>query len=649
MRLFFWALLATSLPWMIMASGIEPAFFSYRYTIDDLPNGLRLITVPTDMPRIVALYTVVQAGSRDEVEPGKSGFAHLFEHMMFRGSKNFTPEQRDAILKRAGASANAYTSDDLTVYHEVFSADDLEQVMKLEADRFQRLQYGRDAFKTETRAVLGEYNKSSADPQTKMYELLRATAFTTHTYRHTTMGFLADIENMPNEYDYSLQFYQRYYRPEYTTIVLVGDLTRERALSLTEKFFGDWKRGDYAPHIPVEPPQTEPRSAHIDWPTPTLPQLYVAFHGPAYSDEKIGKAALDLLAPIAFGENSDLYRRLVFKEQKVDRLEVEFDNLADPELFSVYARVKSPGDLQEVQDQILATFKRFSNETIPQAVLDATRSRLRYGTALALNSSEAIASFLAPYVALRRSPATIDKLFALYDQVSPSDVRDVAARYFVESNRVIVTLASKVATPKSIAAVLQPGQSPLVSFRILFQTGSAADPPGQEGVAALTAALLAQGGTRTLPYDQIVDAMYPMATTFNWQVDKEMTVFYGTTHRDNLERYYELIRSMLLEPGFRSDDFARLKAEAINFLKITLRNSNDEELAKEQLYNLLYAGTPYGHHNRGRISSLEKITLDDVRAFYRSHYNQANLVLGLAGGYPDGFPQRVAADFVRLP
>lgn len=203
--------------------------------------------------------------------------------------------------------------------------------------------------------------------------------------------------------------------------------------------------------------------------------------------------------------------------------------------------------------------------------------------------------------------------------------------------------------PPPIASLLQPGSSPIVSFRILFQTGSAADPPGKEGVAALTAALLAKGGTRTLAYDQIVEAMYPMATAFDGGVDKEMSVFIGATHRDNLERYYALISSMLLDPGFRADDFARLKADAINFLKVSLRDGNDEELAKEELYNLIYANTPYGHHNLGRIGSLERLTLDDVRAFYQQHYNQANLVVGLAGGYPATFPQKITRDFVRLP
>jgi zinc protease len=208
--------------------------------------------------------------------------------------------------------------------------------------------------------------------------------------------------------------------------------------------------------------------------------------------------------------------------------------------------------------------------------------------------------------------------------------------------------AQKTMTTKS-ASVLLPTRAPLISVRILFLTGAASDPKGKEGVAALTAAMLSQGGTRTMTYEQIVEAMYPMATSFGSQIDKEMTVFQGATHIDNLDKYYGLISQMLLDPGFRQDDFNRLKTDAINYLKVSLRESNDEELGKEYLYNVIYAGHPYEHNNMGTVSSLEKLTLADVQAFYKTHYTQANMVLGLAGGYPKDFPDKVKADFAKLP
>ncbi len=206
-----------------------------------------------------------------------------------------------------------------------------------------------------------------------------------------------------------------------------------------------------------------------------------------------------------------------------------------------------------------------------------------------------------------------------------------------------------LASPVRLASVLQPGTSPLITFRILFMTGAAFDPPGKEGLAALTASMLARGGSRSTSYDKIVQAMYPMSTSLNPQVDKEMTVFTGTTHVENLDRYYALLKDMLLDPGFRPEDFERNRSDFLNYLKVTLRENDDEELGKEHLYNVIYAGHPYGHNNLGKVSTLQNLTIDDVRAFYRDHYTGANLVIGLAGGYPKGFAEKVSADFSKLP
>ena len=206
LRVIMTKVLATVIFLMLASCGTsnetaEDKIFPYPYAVNDLENGLRVVTVSTGYPDVVALYIVVNVGSRNEVEPGRSGFAHLFEHMKFRGTDKYPPEKWEAIMQAAGAETNAYTSDDRTVYHAVFSKDDLEPILELEADRFQNLKYTEEQFRTETRAVLGEYNKNFASPMRKLEEIIRETAFTTHTYRHTTMGFEKDVENMPEMYD----------------------------------------------------------------------------------------------------------------------------------------------------------------------------------------------------------------------------------------------------------------------------------------------------------------------------------------------------------------------------------------------------------------------------------------------------------------
>jgi zinc protease len=416
--------------------------FPYPYVQEDLPNGLRLITIPTDYPNIVSIFIVVGTGSRNEIEPGKSGFAHLFEHLMFRGTPEFPPEKYEATLTDAGAASNAFTTDDFTAYHTTFSKEDLPRILSMEADRFQHLSYEASAFKTETRAVLGEYNKNSANPLEKLYEVMRATAFTTHTYKHTTMGFIQDVEAMPGEYDYSRQFFDRYYRPEYTTIVVAGDVDPKRVRALVDERWSTWKRGGYQVQIPVEPPQDAARSAHVDWPSPTLPWVAIAYRGPAYSDDTADTVALDAISRLGFDENSPLYQKLVIEEQKVDSLRAGPPNQVDPELFSVFARIKNVADMDTVQRQIAATAQDFAAKPVDAEKLEALKEHLRYEFALGLDNSEAIAETVARYVALRRTPETANRYYETYSKLTAQDIQKVAQKYLVDRNRTTVTLTS---------------------------------------------------------------------------------------------------------------------------------------------------------------------------------------------------------------
>lgn len=420
----------------------QPAkkIFPYAYKQDDLPNGLRLVTVPTDYPNLVALYIVVAAGSRNEVEPGHTGFAHLFEHLMFRGTQRFPPQKYNDALKRMGAESNAFTTDDYTCYQTIFSKEDLPAVMDMEADRFQNLKVPEDLFKTETLAVLGEYNKNASNPFVKLNEALRNAAYETHTYKHVTMGFLKDVQDMPNQYEYSLQFFNRYYRPEYTTIVLVGDVRERTARELVNKYWSSWKRGDYKAAIEPEPPQTTLRTVDVPWPGPTPPIVAIGFKGPAYSDSSKDSAALDALSYLGFSENSDLYQKLVIQEQKADVLYANAPREVDPSLFEIIARVKKPEDVDYVRDAILGAIKVFQEGPLDEKRLDTVRRHVRYELALSMDNSETIAQIVASFVSLSRSPDTMNRFFDQYSALTPADIRDAASKYLTNDRSTIVTL-----------------------------------------------------------------------------------------------------------------------------------------------------------------------------------------------------------------
>jgi zinc protease len=226
---------------------------------------------------------------------------------------------------------------------------------------------------------------------------------------------------------------------------VTGDVQPKAVRALADKYWGGWKRGSYQPAIPVEPPQTAPRRAHVDWPSPTLPLLTVAFKGPAYSDAAKDTAALDALAFLAFSPSSDLYQKLVIEEQKVDFLDGSAPMNVDPALFQISARVKKADGVDEVRDRILETVKGFRDRPVDAARLEVVKKHLRYALALRMNNSESVAQIAASMVALRRTPETLNRLYDMYAQLTPEDVQQAASRYLVDSGRTIVTLTGPAA------------------------------------------------------------------------------------------------------------------------------------------------------------------------------------------------------------
>ena len=212
-------------------------------------------------------------------------------------------------------------------------------------------------------------------------------------------------------------------------------------MCIRDRYWGAWKRGSYRPDIPAEPPQEAPRTGHVDWPQQTLTILTIGFKGPAYTDSAKDTAALDVLARLAFSSNSDLYQKLVIQEQRADSLSASAPRNVDPALFTISARVKKAADLAYIQEQLLATVKTFQEKPVDAARLDGVRKRLRYEVALAMDNSETIAQIVSAFVALRRSPDSMNRLYEQYASLTPEDVQQAAARYLVEKSRTIVTLA----------------------------------------------------------------------------------------------------------------------------------------------------------------------------------------------------------------
>ena len=433
------ALVAASAP----AAPAADASKAYPFPVEmhTLPNGLRVAFIQYDAPGLVAYYTLMRVGSRNEVEKGRSGFAHFFEHMMFRGTKQHPAEDYNQTVTRLGLNTNAFTSEDMTVYHLYGPARSLPTIIEYEADRFQNLSYDEPAFRTEAGAILGEYVKSASNPGQKMYEKMVETAFTRHTYGHTVIGYLKDIENMPSGYEYSRQFFRRYYTPDNATILIAGDFDRPATLASIEKAYGGWKGKLDAMPVPREPKQRQSRRGQVDWDKPTLPRIWISWHTSGADDLKRA-AVQNLLNAYLFGPTSTLYQNLVLGKQLVDSMEPTYNDHRDPYLFGVIMLVKDAKNLRTVETAVLREIKNLAGGRVDAKRLEAVRSNLRYSNIMGLDTADSGAVTLAVSTALTGDVNYLNKEFDAVAQVQPRDLQEFAKQHFMDLNRTTVTLVT---------------------------------------------------------------------------------------------------------------------------------------------------------------------------------------------------------------
>ncbi len=657
-----------------------------------LPNGLRIIAVKTPTPGVVSLQIPVQTGSRNEVEPGKSGFAHFFEHMMFRGTPRYPADAYGAVVKSAGGDQNAYTSDDFTNYYINFTSADLDRMLEVEADRFQNLAYSEEQFRTESQAVKGEYLKNYSNPLQKASERLRDISYDLHPYKHTTMGFFKDIEDMPNQMEYSKAFFERWYRPEYASIIVAGDIEIDSTLASIEKHWGSWKSGDYTSSIPAEPAPTGARYEHVQWQAPTLPWMLHGFRAPAFSTDAYEPAALALAAELYFGPASDLYQQLVIKDRLVETLFVSPARSRDPGLFTIAVQLSKPENAAAVNAAIDRELALMRTRSLPARRVREAQSRLKYSFASGMSSAAGVAGILATFVQYERDIDTLNRYYARLDSITPEQIQAAANQIFVDSGRSTVSLSNgdalagarsdsleiaitKIANEPTAVAdepepqyaefatayarkvedlyfpiFMKPSNSPLVEISLVFRSGAGDDPPRKKGLAALTAKLITDGDSRRRSLAEIKQRFYPIAGGLNAQVDKHLTRFSAQIHHDNIQSWYPLAREMLLEPGFTAADFDRVKQQQLTALRVQLRGNSDEELAKEKLYEDVYGDAHmYGSLTLGHAKDLEAITLDDVKHFYHAYYSSDRLAIGSAGSQEHNIVDKLTEDMLGLP
>jgi zinc protease len=431
------------------ADAPAPVYKPLAMTVDKLDNGLRVVIAAMPGAPTVAFYTLVQAGSRDEVEPGRSGYAHLFEHLMFRGTDKVPPADYEKHMQSFGSDNNAFTTDDFTFFVPLIPKESLADLVPIEADRFEHLNVAPAPYKDETGAVAGEFNKDFSNPWWAMDEAIREIAFKEHTYGHTVIGYKRDVDAMPQNYAYSKTFFSRFYVPDNCIIFVVGDVEREKVLDLVKKNYGDWKGHRAQPTVKPEPDQTAPRRRDLTWKGPTTPRMLLGYKSPAAKDRLNDVAALGVLVTLVFGEPSELYQRLVVREQKVIELGADPDELLhkDPGLLRIDAKLKEGTSFDEILGAIQQALDAVAQGKVDDKELADARNHLASSIVLSMQTPGTVAERLAFVTAATGDPQAFDRYMASTLSVTKDDVVRVA-KMLTPAHRNLVTLSPPIATAK---------------------------------------------------------------------------------------------------------------------------------------------------------------------------------------------------------
>ncbi len=407
-----------------------------------LANGLRVLLVETrSSPGLSAYYTVVRAGSRNEVEPGHTGFAHFFEHVMFKGTPTWPPEKWEAEMLALGVDANASTWEDFTVYEQFGPSAALPRIVELEADRFQNLAYSEPELQTEAKTILGEYHKQASSPELALEEALVGTAFRRHPYGHTPLGTLADIKAMPRRYAHSQKFFERHYRADNCTILVIGDFDGAAVMDEIRRRYGGWaRRKPSEPSVPDEAAQKGERRTRVVWKQPTAPRIVLGWRFPAWRAGDKNAALHEVLSELLFGPASALHADLVLGRQLVERFDGWSMPHRDPHLFAFGATLRDEKHRAAVLSAIDAEVAKLADGRVDAALLADVKAHLANRERARLESPAALAGAIAKAVGATGDPEALWANLDVTTRLTQDDVVQAARTYLVRDGRTIVDL-----------------------------------------------------------------------------------------------------------------------------------------------------------------------------------------------------------------
>jgi zinc protease len=432
---------------------VRPAKFNY--TMTTLANGLQVVFLEDHSTPIVHLALWYHVGSKDE-KAGRTGFAHLFEHLMFKGSRNVRPDQHPSWITSVGGQANAFTDEDSTVYWETVPAQYLPLILWLEADRMASLEVTEEKFTTEREVVQEERRmRFENQPFGRLPEIIFDKAFEVHPYKHQTIGSMADLQ-AASIADVK-GFHSTYYVPNNATLTLVGDFDTKQAQALVDQYLGRVPAGKPVPRdIAKEPPHKEESRFTVNesWP---LPAVVVSYH--ITNDGHPDAYPLHILAKIlSDGDSSRIYRALVYEKQMAVAAFGEAKLIEHPNLFYAVAIVAPGRRPDDVQKELQTQLDRVKTDGVTADELSRAKRQFARDYILGRESVQQKALHLAHAVVIHNDIKTADGEFDLFQNVTLADVQRVAKTYFTPQSRMLLTILPKGAEPAPAATAAGGGR-----------------------------------------------------------------------------------------------------------------------------------------------------------------------------------------------
>ncbi len=654
------------------------------YTMRTLPNGLRVYAMPDANTANVSVQVWYDVGSVDD-PIGRSGFAHLFEHIMFKSTRNMPAEFFDRLTEDVGGFNNASTYDDFTNYYEVVPANHLQRVLWAEADRMASLVVNAETFSSERDVVKEELRQRIlASPYGRLFGFYLAQAnFSVHPYGRPGIGSIEDLDAATVE-DVRA-FHATYYRPDNAVLVVAGNFSAADLDRWVDQYFGDIARPNrpIPRDYPTEPARTAPREYTTYAPNVPLPAVMISYPQPASTSPDI-PVLMVLDAILSNGDSSRLYQSLVYEQQVAAQVFTNLEATQDAGAYSLFAILSEGKSADEGLASMAAEIARLRDAPVSQAELDEAKNEIVTATIEGRETAYGRASELADAIIRYGDAAAADRILAAIQATTAADVQRVARAIFNEQARVVVrylpeqeggrgdaiatsptiqaralnvpaseipmfTLAAenqREAPPAASAPVdaripataqrtlanglriiVAPNRAlPLISADLRVASGGSADPRDRAGLASMTADLLTRG-TATRSATEIARAIESLGASISSGAGVDSSAVSLQTRSDRAEEAFTVFADVTRNPAFAEEELDRARQQALDGLQVAL--SEPGSIAQFAMTRAIYGQAPYGAIASER--SLTAITRADMAGFHGAHWRPDNGVLVITG------------------